>query len=141
MNSIAVFIFYNKATGWQKIFNFSEKFRHLKVITYDGETMISHALNASGMHTEIIRNKNVTKLVSLLKRIPEVSAVVVASIEKRAAHVWKPLLFRSCSEHVRLITGIDTGWTLNPRHFYRKLLSKKRNYKILINWRQEHGQQ
>lgn len=136
--NIAIFIFYNTASGWQKIFNFSREFQHCKLITYDGQHMVFHSLNAAGMHTEVLRDVDVEKVIDKLKRIPEVSAVVAVNIAKRAAHIWKPLLLRSCNEHVRLVTGIDTGWTLNPKSLYRKLVTKhSKHYNLLTHWRRE----
>lgn len=142
MRNIALFVFYNTSSGYQRVFNFSREFQHCKVITYDGQYMITHYLNAAGMHTEIVKKRDIRELVDLLRRIPSVCAIVATSIDRRAAKPWTPLLLRSCNEHARMITGINTGLTWNPKHLYKRLdKCEGRQYKIIYHWRRKDGEQ
>ncbi|MDQ8039629.1 MAG: hypothetical protein REH83_04410 [Rickettsiella sp.] len=37
----------------------------------------------------------------------------------------------------RYFSGVDVGWTFNPKHLYKELLKYKdqRNYELLAHWR------
>ncbi|MBX4189675.1 hypothetical protein KW791_00035 [Candidatus Parcubacteria bacterium] len=76
-------------------------------------------------------------LIRGLKVIKELIAMVTVWIDKRARFPWKPWWVRSCNEFDRYVSGIDVGFTFNPRHLYAKLLKydKVRNYEILQQWR------
>lgn len=138
---IAIFIFYNKATGGQARLAFSEEFKHCNIVTYDGKDWIMLDFDRTGYLTRKIYCKNGESLIRNLPVIPEVSATFTISVDERKKIWWKPFLARSCNEICRYASGVDIGFTFNPAHLYRKLLKyrHKRNYEVLSVWRRRHG--
>ena len=62
--------------------------------------------------------------------------MIVIDIEEKAEIAWKPFIVRSCNEIDRYISGVDVGFTFNPKHLYNKLLKyDDSNYQILYEWR------
>lgn len=88
-----------------------------------------------------LKCKSINSLIKNLHIIPECISVISVNVYERCKVKWKPFLIRSCNEVCRYVSGVDIGLTLNPRHFYNKLLkyNHKRNYEILSEWRRDHG--
>jgi len=139
--SLSVFIFYTISAGNQSALSFSKEFKHCNIITFDGEDWILVEFDKTGLLTRKIKCKNGYKLVKNLKVVPEISAIVSISVDKRAVTRWKPWIVRSCNEICRYASGADIGFTFNPIHLYRKLLryNHVKNYEVLSAWRRSHG--
>ena len=70
-----------------------------------------------------------------MKCIQSLTAMIVVSVGQRASIKWKPYLVRSCNELDRYISGVDVGFTFNPKHLYNKLIKYDHtNYDILYRW-------
>lgn len=136
---IAYFLFYNIATGKQAWLGFSNEYRHCNVITYDGFHWINFELDRKGIKTRVLDVNNGWALIRGLKTIKALSAMIVVEIGERKKIRWKPWWVRSCNELDRYLTGVDVGFTFNPRHLLSKLLryNGSRNYEILYAWRRK----
>lgn len=135
--SIAIFIFYNIASGVQAALSFSKTFKHCNVVTYDGKDWILVDFDRTGMLMRCIKCHDGSQFVRSLRLLKEVISVISVNISKRHSVCWKPWWVRSCNEICRYVSGINLGFTFNPMHFYTKLLKYdgKRNYEILSHWR------
>jgi hypothetical protein len=138
---IAIIIFYNKSHGIQAKLAFSNELRHCNVVTFDGNHWIAMDFTKEGLITRCVKVKDSIKFIHHLKSIPEATAILSVNINERHKVMWKPWLVRSCNEICRYATGVDTGWTFNPRHLYSKLIKydSRRNYQILTHWRRDDG--
>lgn len=139
---ITIFVFYNKAVGVQSAFSFSKEFKHCNAITYNGEDFIFIEMDGRGFHPRIIKCQSVPMLVSIIKSLETVTAIItIFSYDRDRANIpWRGVMTRSCNEVCRHQSGANVGWTFNPAHLYRKLLNNKYpNYEILESWRKSHG--
>lgn len=136
---IAYFLFFNVATGKQAWMGFSQEFCHCNVIVYDGSHWINYDFDKYGIHGRVLDVPSGWQLIRGLKIIKSLSAMVCVEISQRKAISWKPWWVRSCNELDRYLTGVDVGFTFNPRHLYSKLLryGGRRNYEILYAWRRK----
>ncbi len=124
------------SNGPQSILSFSKEFRHTNIITYDGEIYLAFEFDDFGVHTRNIHTASIKQLIRGLKSIPSLIAIVAVSVEDKQKHSWKPFLVRSCNEIDRYISGVDIGFTFNPKHLYNKLLkSDGINHDVLYKWR------
>lgn len=142
INGISIFIFYNVSNGPQSFLSLSKKFKHCNVINFDGKNCILIEYDLAGFRIEVLKFRDLTKIIEGLKRIKKVEAILSASISERKKVPWWPLWGRTCNEMCRYGTGIDIGKTFNPIHLYKKLLKydKVKNYTILSQWmRDDHG--
>lgn len=139
-STLAIFLFYNKATGKQAFLSFNETIKHVNVIVYDGTQPVLIDMDKTGIKTRVLRITDVNKILSNIKRIPILTSIIVAYIDKRAASAWRPWWVRSCNEIARHATGINVGFTFNPIHLYNKLLQcDGTDYDILTHWRRDNG--
>lgn len=138
---IAIFLFFNIATGKQAWMALSNEFRHCNVITYDGEAWINFDFDREGIKSRVLDVKDSARFVRHLKRLKHVSAMVIVDIKKRKEVSWKLWWVRTCNELDRYLTGVDVGITVNPSHLYHKLLRYDglRNYHVLHAWRRKDG--
>lgn len=136
---IAFFLFYNKATGKQRFFSFGDELQHCDVICYDGKTWLGFQFSNKGIDFASIRVTKVSKLLKHLPIIPELVTIIGVDVERTKVFPWKPFWVRSCNELCRYLTGVDIGFTLNPRHLLKKLLKYdgKRNFQVVYAWRRE----
>lgn len=132
---IAYYLFFDIASGPQAILSFSKLFKHQTTIIFDGDSYIHFEMDKTGI---LYRRLAVTNSESLMRAIwieKHLVAIITVDISKRKKVRWYPYIIRSCNEIARYLTGIDLGLTLNPKHFYRKILKydKQRNYEILYH--------
>jgi hypothetical protein len=133
---ICIFCFYNISTGVQAKLAFDENFKHCNLITYDGEIWLVHEFDLFGIHTMNIKAHSLKSILRGIKVIPSLIATVAVCIDERAAVKWKPYIVRSCNEIDRYLSGVNVGFTFNPKHLYNKLLRRDGNgYEILSVWR------
>lgn len=133
---ICFFCFYNKSSGIQARLAFSEVYKHCNIITYDGDIWLAHEFDDSGFLTKHIKVYKSASLIRGLKYIDSLIGMVIVHVQDRVCIKWKPYIVRSCNEIDRYISGVDTGFTFNPKHLYNKLLKYHGiNYEILYHWR------
>lgn len=134
---IAIFLFYNKASGKQARLAFSKEFKHCEVICYDGDMYLLVRLTGEGIAFDRIKANDCARLVRNLKVMKELIALISVSIDSPQFISWKPFWIRSCNELSRYCTGVNVGLTWNPSHLYKKLIKYDRikNYQILHAWR------
>lgn len=133
---ICIFCFYNVSSGIQAKLAFSEVFKHTNIITFDGEVWIATEFDLYGIHNQRVKAHSGPSLLRGLKYIESLTAMVAVNVNERAQHHWKPYLVRSCNELDRYISGVNIGFTFNPKHLYNKLLRNNgTNYEILYHWR------
>ena len=133
---IHVFCFYNISSGIQARLSFSKIFKHCNIITFDGEIWLATELDSEGIHNRKINVSRGTSLLRGLMYIESLVAIVVVNVEYRAITRWKPYIVRSCNELDRYISGVNIGFTFNPKQLYNKLLRKNgNNYRVLYHWR------
>lgn len=134
---IYVFCFYSASSGKQSNLAFSKEFKHCNIISYDGERWVYHEFDMCGFSLRHIGG--VTSCLALSRGMRQISSLVsTITIEvcARAKHQWRPFIVRSCNEIDRYISGVDIGFTFNPKHLYNKLLKcDGSNYQILEHWR------
>lgn len=78
-------------------------------------------------------NKN----LNAIKKLPSLSAFIAVLVkEKKKIKEW-PIKWYTCNEVCRYFSGIDIGWTFNPKFLFKKLMKfkDKRNYELLSVWR------
>lgn len=138
---IAVFIFYDKASGAQARLAFSKEFKHCNIITFDGKDWIALDFDRTGLLTRKINCKDGETLLRNLHVVKEITAIVSVNVTERVKVMWKPWWVRSCNEICRYSSGVDVGFTFNPIHLYWKLLkyTGRRNYEVLTHWRRTDG--
>lgn len=129
------FCFYNQATGPQAKLAFSHKFKHVNLISFDGEFWIASEFDATGFNFRKLNVSRGTSLIRGLKFIDTLTALVVVDVKEKSKIMWKPYLVRSCNEIDRYISGVDIGFTFNPKHLYNKLQKYAgSNYDIIYIW-------
>lgn len=140
---IAIFLFYNQGRGKAYRYTFSKITAHCNLITYDGDHWIMWEFGTGGITYRVIKVNSSLALIRNIKRIPELTRMVVVDVITRVIIPWKMFMPRTCNEFSRYITGINIGFTVNPRHFYTKLLTyaDKGNYTILHWWRRPDVEQ
>lgn len=133
---ICIFCFYNVSTGIQSRLSFDKEFKHCNIITFDGEIWIAHEFDSTGIHTQRVNARSGAALLRGLKHIQSLISMIVVSVNKRASIAWKPFIVRSCNEFNRYVSGVNVGFTFNPKHLYNKLIEYNGiNYDILYHWR------
>lgn len=133
---ICIFCFYNVSSGIQAKLAFSPVFKHCNIITFDGETWIASEFDLQGIHMRRIKAHSGASLIRGLKHIESLIAMVVVDVQEKASITWKPYVTRSCNELDRYVSGVDVGFTFNPKHLYNKLLKHHGNrYEVLYHWR------
>jgi hypothetical protein len=133
---ICFFCFYNVSTGIQAKLSFSKIFKHCNIITFDGDCWIVHEFDLKGIHARRVKVFSSPSFIRGLKYIESLIGMIVVDIGERISINWKPYIVRSCNELDRYISGVDTGFTFNPKHLYNKLIKNNgSNYEILYHWR------
>lgn len=133
---ICFFCFYNISSGIQSNLAFSDSFKHCNIITFDGEIWILTEFDLQGIHQRKVQAESAVSLMRGMKHISCLTALVVVNVFEKTAIPWKPCWVRSCNELDRYISGVDIGFTFNPKHLYNKLIKYHRtNYEILYEWR------
>ncbi len=134
---IAVFLFYNRGIGKYNCFSFSKKFVHCALLCYQGDHCILFEIAPFGFIYRILRSNDVNKNLNAVKKLSALSAFIAVKIKepKRIKEFF--LKWYTCNEVCRYFSGIDIGWTFNPKHLFKKLLKfkDKRNYELLACWR------
>ncbi len=139
---IAFFLFYNHSAGIQSRLAFSKEFLHCSVIVCNDSEYIHTTFGGDGIVNRLIFPKGWKQLARLYPAlVPTLSALVIVEIDKRHIKKWSPLWVKSCNEVCRYVSGIQIGFTFNPRHLYAKLIKydSKLNYKILHAWTREQN--
>ncbi len=141
IDSICLFLFYDKAVGKQLRYNGNSKFLHCNIIRFDGKHFVLLEISKTGIDYRLINAKTLNKLIRNLKLIDSLIAQVCVEVEKRCDIKWFPIWMRTCNEFARYVSGIDVGLTYNPLHLYKKLMKHdaERNYKILQGWERSDG--
>ena len=133
---ICFFCFYNISSGIQAKLSFSKTFKHCNIITCDGKTWLVTEFDSNGIHMHSINVNKSSSLIRGLKYIDSLIGLIVVEVTKKSSIKWKPYIVRSCNELDRYISGVDIGFTFNPKHLYNKLLRFNGNgYEILYHWR------
>ncbi len=91
----------------------------------------------AGFAYRILRSNDVNKNLEAIKKSPALSAFIAVMVkEKKKVKEW-PFKWYACNEVCRYFSGVDVGWTFNPKHLYQKLLQykDKTNYELLTHWR------
>ncbi len=139
---ISVFVFYDMSSGIQAPLAFSKVFRHCNLFNCsDDYQTIQLDFNLTGIITRFYKFDHLMDLMHTLRRLKKVTAIVVTRIVERQKTKWKPFWVRSCNEVCRYGSGINVGFTFNPKQLYGKLLKydRRRNYEILEHWRRNDG--
>lgn len=138
---IVTFVFYNKSYGKQAKLAFSKELVHSNIVIDNGKSLTMLMFERSGLIIRPVYRKAgasvIKELIKLLPKNDKVSAIVNIEIHFRKKFLWFPWWARTCNEVCRYGSGIDIGFTFNPRHLYSKLLkyNGKRNYEIISQWR------
>lgn len=137
---LAIFLFYNKAEGWQHHLAFSKEFQHCDVAIYNDTHWVLMRLGKNGIEYRVLKTQDAERMILRLRTIKEVSAIIACDI-KPIEFFWRPFIPYTCNEITRFMTGIDIGFTFNPRTLYNKLLryDGRRNYEVIHAWRRQHG--
>lgn len=134
---IAVFLFYNKGIGKYRLFSFNKNFIHCALLCYEGDHCILFEIAPTGFIYRILKSSDVNKNLNAIKKLPMLSAFIAIFVkEKKKVREW-PIKWYTCNEVCRYFSGIDIGWTFNPKHLFKKLiqLKEQRNYELLSCWR------
>lgn len=105
------------------------------MVAYDGDIWLATEFDLTGIHSRRITVSSGGSLIRGLKHVPSLMALIVVDVSVKASVKWKPYVVRSCNEFDRYLSGVDIGFTFNPKHLYNKLLKYDgSNYKILHHW-------
>lgn len=116
--------------------SFDKDFKHCNIITYDGDIFIATEFDSCGIHQRKVKALKTSALLRALKHIDGLIALVVVDIKARRVTMWKPYFVRSCNELDRYISGVNIGFTFNPKHLYNKLIKcNGTDYDVLYSWR------
>ena len=134
---IAAFLFYNQGIGKYGRFSFSEELVHCALLCYEGDQCILFEIAPSGFAYRILRSNDVNKNLEAIKKLPALSAFIAVIIKKKKKVKEWPFKWYTCNEVCRYFSGVDIGWTFNPKHLFKKLIKfkDKRNYELLACWR------
>jgi len=134
---IAVFLFYNSGIGKYNLFTFSKKLVHCALLCFQGDHCILFEIAPSGFNYRILRSNDINKNLDNIKNLPMLTSFIVTFIKKPKKVREFPIKWYTCNEVCRYFSGIDIGWTFNPRHLYQKLFRYKdrTNYELLAHWR------
>ncbi len=134
---IAVFLFYNHGIGKYNRFTFSKQLVHCSLLCYQGDQCILFEIAPFGFIYRILKSNDVNKNLNAIKKLPLLSAFIAVFIKGPKKINEFPLKWYTCSEVCRHFSGVDVGWTFNPKHLYQKLLKykDKTNYELLAHWR------
>jgi hypothetical protein len=134
---IAIFLFYNQATGKQDKYAFSKYFRHVDLYTFARSHWVVHRFDRHGVSYFVSKFTNGGQIISHLIAVPSIVRIVALDVHTKTNFRWLPLWGRTCNELARYLSGVDIGLTYSPRHLYAKLLryDHRRNYEILTLWR------
>lgn len=138
---ICFFLFYDKAYGLQRVFSFGATLQHCDVICFDGKTWVLFQFSNKGVEFQSIKVTTVERMLKHLPIIPELIEIIGVEVERKTCFPWRPFWVRSCNELCRYLTGVDIGFTLNPRQLHKKLLAcnHKRNFEIIYRWERTNG--
>jgi hypothetical protein len=133
---IAVFLFYNTGIGKYSRFSFSKELVHSALLCYEGDQCILFEIAPAGFAYRILRSNDVNKNLEAIKKLPCLSAFIAVMISKKKKIKEWPFKWYTCNEVCRYFSGIDIGWTFNPKHLFNKILKykNKRNYELLAYW-------
>jgi hypothetical protein len=134
---IAAFLFYNQGIGKYGRFSFSKELVHCALLCYEGDQCILFEIAPSGFAYRILRSNDVNKNLEAIKKLPALSAFIAVMVKKKKKVKEWPFKWYTCNEVCRYFSGIDIGWTFNPKHLFKKLIKfkDKRNYELLACWR------
>lgn len=133
---IHFFCFYNQSSGVQARLAFSKEFKHCNIISFDGDIWLASEFDLEGIHSRRIDVPSGSSLIRGVKYIDSLIALLVVDVQEKVSICWKPYIVRSCNEFDRYISGVDVGFTFNPKHLYNKLIKCNGiNYDILYHWR------
>jgi hypothetical protein len=134
---IAVFLFYNQGIGKYRPFSFSNELVHCALLCYEGDQCILFEIAPTGFIYRILKSNDVNKNLNAIKKLPMLSAFITVLVkEKKKIKAW-PIKWYTCNEVCRYFSGVDIGWTFNPKVLFKKLIKLKnqRNYELLASWR------
>lgn len=134
---IAVFLFYNRGIGKYNFYCFSREFVHSALLCYEGDQCILFEISPFGFIYRILKSNDVNKNLESIKKLPMLSAFIATYIKEPKKVKDFFIKWYTCNEVCRYFSGIDIGWTFNPKHLYQKLLKykDKTNYELLAHWR------
>lgn len=136
MNSIAIFLFYNESRKPNFFTPFS-RYKHCCVILFKGDSWVLFKWGKKGLVYKILQTKSGKKILQSFKKLNTLISMVVVEINKPIEFPWRPLITFTCNEMCRYVSGIDVGFTVSPRHLYKKLLrynKKNTNFKVIYKW-------
>jgi hypothetical protein len=136
---IAVFLFYNQGIGKYGRFSFSKDLVHSALLCYEGDRCILFEIAPTGFIYRILNNSDVNKNLNAIKKLSMLSAFIAVWVkEKKKVREW-PIKWYTCNEVCRYFSGVDIGWTFNPKHLLKRLIKykNKRNYELLSYWRRQ----
>ena len=137
---IAIFVFYNKSKGSASKIFCGKKYKHCSVLMYQGGKYTLCWSNGSVINIRVLKVKRIEGIIKRIKSDPEVQSIMSVEISKELEQrKWFPLLINSCNEICRLVTGIDVGFTFNPKHLHNKLFLNDglSNFKIDYYWERD----
>lgn len=139
---IIFLLFYNKSNGKTSRMTCHEDFKHCNTIVFDGSEYSSLTWDSQGIVHRSISARSCPRLISALRSVPELTALIVVDCVARVRYRWRPFTVLTCNEIARFVSGLDIGFTITPAHLYKKVinLDGKRNFQILYAWRRpNHG--
>lgn len=110
---------------------------HCALLCYQGDHCILFEIAPFGFIYRILKSNDVNRNLNAVKKLPVLSAFIAVMINKKKKVKEWPFKWYTCNEVCRYFSGVDIGWTFNPRHLFKKLLKykAKRNYELLAHWR------
>lgn len=128
---IILFVFRNINNTWWNIFTRGSKYKHVDIITYDGDVTVAFLFKRHGIETKFLK-KSLSKLMNSLFKCKSVESLIAVDVNNRQPSSHH-LYIHSCNELARKLSGVDIPFTWNPYCLAKKLLKfdGKTNYKIL----------
>lgn len=136
---ISIFLFYNSSNGVLARMPINEDFKHVSIVTFDGDVPFYLTLNQFGLAVNRLKVRDLGRFLTKMRGQPTVTAYLACDCDVRVVRPWRPFFIQTCNEVCRVVSGLDIGVTLTPAHLFKKVLKwdGKRNFQILSAWRRK----
>lgn len=132
------FLFFENSIGKFSSF-LSKNYKHCVLLVHHPKTysLGVYGLNVDGIKAQISVIDDFKKYIDKIPiHLPELKSYILIRVDGTRPAIKQTLfMFYTCNEIIRLISGINIGFTITPKHLYNKIICNKTpNYTIIDTW-------